>query len=193
MQGGMSVTEETAMEQNAKDPRESDGAAAGGANTSAVAMNAGEGTPIWFLGNLMVVKATAASTNGAYGLLESWVRAGSSPPLHVHHREDETFWILEGSLTVRCGDEIFTAGPGSYVFLPRGVPHTFRVEGDAPAHMLTMLTPGGGEAFFVEGGRPAESATLPPPARPGLVRLERVAHEFGSEFVGPPLAASEGR
>jgi quercetin dioxygenase-like cupin family protein len=140
-------------------------------------MKAGEGTPIWFLGNLMVLKATAASTTGAYGLLESWVRPGASPPLHVHHREDETF----------------RAGPGSYVFLPRGVPHTFRVDGDAPAHMLTMLTPGGGEAFFVKGGRPAESATFPPPAVPDLVRLERVAHEFGSEFVGPPLAASEGR
>jgi len=189
------MAEERAMERNATDARASEdaAAAAAAASTSTVVMNAGEGTSIWFLGNLMVLKATAASTNGAYGLLESWVRAGASPPLHVHHREDETFWILEGSLTVRCGDETFRAGPGSYIFLPRGVPHTFRVDGDAPAHMLTMLTPGGGEAFFVEGGRPAESATLPPPARPDLVRLERVAHEFGSEFVGPPLAASEGR
>jgi mannose-6-phosphate isomerase-like protein (cupin superfamily) len=166
-----------------------------GAGTGAhvAMMGAGEGRPIWFLGNLMVLKATAASTNGAYGLLESWVQAGASPPLHIHHREDESFWILEGSLTVRCGDDIFRAGPGSYVFLPRDVPHTFRVDDDAPVHMLTMLTPGGGEAFFVEGGRPAESATFPPPARPDLARLERVAHEFGSEFVGPPLAASEGR
>jgi mannose-6-phosphate isomerase-like protein (cupin superfamily) len=158
----------------------------------AVVLGAGEGTPIWFLGNLTVVKATAQSTNGAYGLLESWVPAGASPPLHVHHREDETFWVLEGSLTIRCGDETYRATAGAYVFLPRGVPHTFRVDGEAPARMLTLLTPGGGEAFFVEGGRPAERATLPPHGPPDLARLERVAHQFGSEFVGPPLGPSGG-
>jgi mannose-6-phosphate isomerase-like protein (cupin superfamily) len=178
MQGEGLVTENDGMGERA----------AGGA----VVMGAGEGRAIWFLGNLMVLKATAASTGGAYGLLESWVPAGASPPLHIHHREDESFWLLEGSMTVRCGDEIFSAGPGSYVFLPRDVPHTFRVDGTAPAHMLTMLTPGGGESFFVEGGRKAESATLPPPARPDLAQLERVAHEFGSEFVGPPLPAAAG-
>jgi len=73
------------------------------------------------------------------------------------------------------------------VFLPRGVPHTFRVEGDTPARMLTLLTPGGGEAFFVEGGRPAERPTLAPEGRPDLARLRSVANKFGSEFVGPPL------
>lgn len=192
MQGGTQVTEEREMEKNATDERANDGAVDAGANSSAVVMGAGEGKPIWFLGNLMVVKATAATTNGAYGLLESWVPAGASPPLHIHHREDETFWILEGSVTVRCGEETFQVGAGSYVFLPRGVPHTLRVDGDAPAHMLTMLSPGGGEAFFVEGGRPAASATLPPPGAPDLARLERVAHEFGSEFVGPPLPAAKG-
>ena len=154
---------------------------------AAVVVGPGEGTPVWFLGNLMMVKATAQSTNGAYGLLESLIRAGSSPPLHVHHREDEAFWVLEGELTVRCGAETYRAPAGSYVFLPRGVPHTFRVEGDAPARVLTLLTPGGGEAFFVEGGRPAERLTLPPTGAPDLARLERVARQFGSEFVGPPL------
>ena len=157
------------------------------ATDRAVVVGPGEGTPIWFLGNLMVVKATAQSTNGAYGLLESWIPVGASPPLHVHHREDEAFWVLEGTLTIRCGAETYQAAAGSYVFLPRGVPHTFRVDGTAPARMLTLLTPGGGEAFFVEGGRPAERATLPPEGPPDLARLQRVAHEFGSEFVGPPL------
>ena len=157
------------------------------ATARAVVLGPGEGTPIWFLGNLMMVKATAQSTNGAYGLLESLIPAGASPPLHVHHREDEAFWVLEGTLTIRCGAESFEAKAGSYVFLPRGVPHTFRVDGDAPARMLTLLTPGGGEAFFIEGGRPAEQPTLPPQGAPDLARLERVAHQFGSEFVGPPL------
>ena len=161
-----------------------------GATPRGFILGPGEGTPVWFLGNLMVVKATAESTNGAYGLLESLVPAGSAPPLHVHHREDEAFWVLEGALTVRCGAETWRAPAGSYVFLPRGTPHTFRVDDDAPVRMLTLLTPGGGERFFVEGGRPAERATLPPAAPPDFARLQRVAHDFGSEFVGPPLPAT---
>jgi quercetin dioxygenase-like cupin family protein len=158
----------------------------------AVVVGPGEGTATWFLGNLMVVKATARSTGGAYGLVESWIPAGASPPLHVHHREDETFWVLEGEITFRCGAESYQVRAGGYVFLPRGVPHTFRVDGDAPARMLTLLTPGGGEAFFVEGGRPAERPTLPPAGPPDLERLERVAREFGAEFVGPPLGPGNG-
>lgn len=161
------------------------------ATDRAVVLEPGEGTAVWFLGNLMVVKATAQSTNGAYGLLESWISAGASPPLHVHHREDESFWVLEGTLTIRCGAETYQARAGSYVFLPRGVPHTFRVDGDTPARMLTLLTPGGGEGFFVEGGRPAERATLAPEGPPDLARLRRVAREFGSEFVGPPLPPAD--
>jgi mannose-6-phosphate isomerase-like protein (cupin superfamily) len=147
----------------------------------------GEGQAVWFLGNLMVIKATAQTTNGAFGLVESIVPAGASPPLHVHHREDEAFWVLEGALTIVCGERTYHAPAGSYAFLPRGVPHTFRVEGDTPARMLTLLTPGGGEQFFVEGGRPAEATTLPAPAKPDLAQLAAVAGRFGSEFVGPPL------
>jgi mannose-6-phosphate isomerase-like protein (cupin superfamily) len=154
-------------------------------NGGAVVRRPGEGTQTWFLGYHMVVKATAETTNGAYGLVESLVPAGAAPPLHIHHREDEAFYVLEGTVTYRCRDDVFTVGAGSFVFLPRGVPHTFRA--DTQVRMLTLLSPGGGEAFFVEGGRPAERPTLPPPGVPDLATLERVARQFGSEFVGPPL------
>src|SRR5215472_16639474 len=87
----------------------------------------------------------------------------TSPPLHIHHREDESFWVLEGQVRFRCGDEDIDAGPGSFVFLPRDVPHTFVVEGDEGAHLLTLLTPGGFERYFVEAGRPPEGHGLPPP------------------------------
>jgi mannose-6-phosphate isomerase-like protein (cupin superfamily) len=160
------------------------------ANERAVVMKAGEGTPIWFLGNLMVLKATAETTNGAFGLLESLVRAGSAPPLHIHHREDETFWVLEGAVQVQCGDESYDAPAGSYIFLPRGIPHTYRVVSETHARLLTLLTPGGGEMFFVEGGRPADSLTLPPAGPPDIAKLEQAAKKHGSEILGPPPVPS---
>src|SRR5262252_7995174 len=121
-----------------------------------VALARGEGESVWFLRNRTTVKIGGEETGGAYGLVESHVPAGWSPPLHVHHHEDEAFYVLEGELTFACGEERFSAGPGSYLFLPRCIPHTFVVEGDAPARLLTLISPGGGERFFVEAGRPAE-------------------------------------
>jgi mannose-6-phosphate isomerase-like protein (cupin superfamily) len=148
----------------------------------------GEGQVIWFLRNRMTIKATARSTGGAYGLVESLIAPGFSPPLHVHHREDEAFWVLEGAVSMRCGDRTFRAGPGAFVFLPRNVPHTFVVEGDVPARMLTLLTPGGGEGVFIEGGRRAEGDGLPPAAPPDIEALKRVSERYGAEIVGPPMA-----
>lgn len=147
----------------------------------------GEGQAIWFLRNNITIKATAQGTGGAFGLFESLIAPGFSPPLHVHHREDESFWVLQGELTMQCADRTFSAGAGSFVFLPRDVPHTFVVEGDTPARMLTLLTPGGGEGLFIEYGRPAEHDGLPPPTPPDIERLIRVSERYGAEIVGPPL------
>jgi quercetin dioxygenase-like cupin family protein len=154
---------------------------------AAFSAGAGEGEATWFQPNLMVVKATAESTGGAFGLVESWVPAGASPPLHVHRREDESFWVLAGHVRFRCGDEDIDAGPGSFVFLPRDVPHTFVVEGNQTAHLLTLLTPGGFERYFVDAGRPPEGPGLPPPGPPDVAKLQRLAPLYESEIVGPPL------
>jgi mannose-6-phosphate isomerase-like protein (cupin superfamily) len=151
-------------------------------------VEAGGGDAVWFTDNRMTVKATAEATGGAFGLVEGVGRPGSSPALHVHSREDEGFWLLEGELTVRCGDRTFTALPGSFTFLPRGVPHTFVVEGDTPARLLSVCVPGGFEEFFVAAGRPAEADGLPPQGPPDVERLRQAAEEFGVAFVGPPLA-----
>jgi mannose-6-phosphate isomerase-like protein (cupin superfamily) len=158
----------------------------------AAALDPGEGQTVWFLRNHMTIKATAESTGGAYGLVESLVAPGFSPPLHVHHREDEAFWVLEGELSMRCGDRTFRARPGSFVFLPRDVPHTFVVEGDTPARMLTLLTPGGGEALFVEAGRRAEHDGLPPATPPDIDALRRASERYGAEIVGPPMSPAPG-
>jgi quercetin dioxygenase-like cupin family protein len=150
---------------------------------------AGEGEETWFQPNRMRIKATAEDTGGAYGLVESWIRAGASPPLHVHHREDEAFFVLEGRIRFHVDGRDILAGPGSFVFLPRDVPHTFLVEGDEDAHMLTLLSPGGGERFFLEAGRIPEGPGLPPAGPPDVAKLREIAPRFGNEIVGPPLAA----
>jgi mannose-6-phosphate isomerase-like protein (cupin superfamily) len=153
----------------------------------AITVDPGDGQAVWFLDSRMTIKATAKSTRGAYGLIEVVVPPGFSPPLHVHHREDESFYVLHGHPTVRCGDETRTATAGSYVFLPRDVPHSFVVEGDTPVRMLNITAPGGGEGFFVEAGRPAEGDGLPPAAPIDVARLRRAGEMFGSEVIGPPL------
>lgn len=154
---------------------------------------AGDGEATWFLTNRMTMKATAATTNGAFGLLESHIAPGFSPPLHIHHREDESFYVLEGTMTMRCGDRTFEATAGAFVFLPRGVPHTFVVEGDTPARMLTLITPGGGEAFFPAAGRPAQRPGLPPAGPPDIEGLKRAAAVYEAEIVGPPMAPARGK
>jgi mannose-6-phosphate isomerase-like protein (cupin superfamily) len=151
-------------------------------------LNPGEGEAIWFLRNRMTVKATAEDTAGGFGLLESLLAPGFSPPLHVHRREDESFYVLEGDITMRCGDRIFRASAGAFVFLPRDVPHSFVVEGDRPARMLTLLTPGGGEGVFIDGGRPAEAEGLPPASPPDIAALKAVSLCYDAEIIGPPMA-----
>jgi quercetin dioxygenase-like cupin family protein len=148
---------------------------------------AGDGEARWFLTNHMTLKATADETGGGFGLVESLIAPGSSPPLHIHHGEDESFYVLEGELTFRVGDETFEGGPGTFVFLPRDIPHTFVVEGGRPARLLTLLTPGGSERMFVDGGRTPDHEGLPPAGPPDIEKLKHVAAEYGNEIVGPPL------
>jgi mannose-6-phosphate isomerase-like protein (cupin superfamily) len=146
-----------------------------------------DGDAHWFTDNRMTILVRAEQTGGAFGAVEGIGRAGSSPPLHVHAREDEVFVLLSGRLLVRCGDETFRAEPGSVTFLPRGVPHTFLVEGDEPARLISLCLPGGFETFFAAAGRPAEGEGLPPNEPPDVPRMQQVGAEYGLQFVGPPL------
>src|SRR3989337_1708410 len=91
-------------------------------------------------------------------LIDGSFYRGCGPPLHVHSREDEALYVLEGQIRFRQGDDEFVAGPGTWVWGPRGVPHAFKVESEA-ARALVVVTPGGFERMFEEGGVPAaESA-----------------------------------
>ncbi len=91
------------------------------------------------------LKASRHSTGGALSVFETSIGAG--PPLHVHDREDECFYVLDGELSVRCGSEVFNATQGSFVFLPRGRPHRFWAA-DQPARILIIAVPGGIEDYF---------------------------------------------
>jgi len=101
------------------------------------------------------LKASRASTGGSLTLLESRLKHG--PPLHVHAYEDESFYILDGALMVTCGHDTFQAGPRSFVFLPRQMPHTFRPNGDE-ATVLLIGTPGGLDEYFLELSLAADPA-----------------------------------
>jgi quercetin dioxygenase-like cupin family protein len=155
--------------------------------TTAIVRRPGEGDAIWFLNSRMTVKATGRETGGGFGLTETVVPPGFSPPTHIHHREDESFYVLEGELTIRCGDETHSAPAGSFAFLPRDVPHSFVVEGDTPVRMLGLITPGGGEGFFIDLGRTPTHDGIPDPAPLDVAELRRVGDDYGDEVVGPPL------
>jgi mannose-6-phosphate isomerase-like protein (cupin superfamily) len=147
-----------------------------------------EGEARWWLGSLATIKATGKDTGGQYTLVEVLEPEGVDGPLHVHHREDEGFWILEGELTFQIGDQTVKASPGSFVFGPRGVPHSYRVD-SGPARLLFILSPAGFENFIHASSEPAKSRTLPPPpeGEPEAAEMEwlaALAQEYGAEILG---------
>lgn len=129
-----------------------------------VVVTAQEGQARWWFSNLAVIKATAADTGGQVTIVEVTEPPGVSGPRHVHHREDEAFWVLEGAVTFEIGDTTIVAHAGDYVFGPRDIPHRYAV-GDAGCRMLFITIPGGFEDLVIEMSVPAASRTLPPPPR----------------------------
>src|ERR671921_251433 len=102
-----------------------------------------DGDAYWWLGSLTINKVTREDTADAFDIVDHRVPAGYAPPLHVHRDQDEVFYVIDGTLVVRCGDRQWQAGSGFLVFLPRHVPHGFTVSGDAPARTLLINAPAG--------------------------------------------------
>jgi quercetin dioxygenase-like cupin family protein len=148
-------------------------------------LQAAEGSATWFLTNRMTVKASSAATGGALTVIEVLALPGGTAPWHVHHREDEMFYLLEGDVLFKCGDEVFQAGSGAFVFLPRDIPHSYKNVGETAARWLILTTPAGSEDFFIEAGTPALAEGVhPQPLNPQ--RLGAVAAKYGLEILGPP-------
>jgi hypothetical protein len=114
-------------------------------------------------------------------------RRGHASPVHVHDRDDETFFVLDGELRVLVGEEEHAAGPGTVAVLPRRLRHAYVVT-SATARFLTLHTPSGFEQFAAEVGQPAQALTLPPgPAGPpDLAALTRAAARHGITILAPP-------
>ena len=152
-----------------------------------LAIRNNEGEARWWFGALAEIKATAANTGGLMSIVEVTEPPGAEAPLHVHHRDDEGFWVLEGNVTFEVGDTTIEASAGDYVFGPRDIPHRFTA-GDQGCRMLFILVPGGIEDVIRATSEPAPRRTLPPPpdAEPTpeeLERLRAIIKEHGYELL----------
>ena len=154
-------------------------------------LNTRNDSPVQFLGLPTLVRATAETTNGGFGLIEQLMMPpGVASPYHTHHLEDEAFYVLEGEMAFVCDGKWLTAGPGDFVFGPRNVPHGFKVQGPGLARMLLLCAPGGFERFVVELSEPAGT----PPSPPDMAKLVAVAAKYSIDILGPlpqqPLSAT---
>lgn len=151
----------------------------------AVVRDADEGLALWTMGLLMTIRVGSAQTDGRLAAMEMLMPPDAAPPLHIHHNEDELNYVLEGEITMQCGERVWECGPGSMVFLPRGVPHAFR-PGRAGARMLGVVTPGGLENLYAAVGQPALERRIPGIA-PNIAGWMGLAEQYGLELAGPPL------
>lgn len=132
----------------------------------------------WFFGGPTRIRATGETSGGAFGLIEQGGEPGLGSPYHMHHNEDEEFYIIEGQLRFVSEGQSWVAGPGAFVFLPRDVPHGFEIVGDSPARFLLMVTPSGFENFVMDLWEPA-------PAPPDMPKVMAAAAKYGLEILGP--------
>ena len=150
------------------------------------ALRAEEGQSVWSLGGRFTLKVAGADAEGRFALVEALAYQTTEPPVHIHHNEDEAWYVLDGHMTFYVEDEVLEAPSGAFVFAPRGLPHTFTVDVE-PTRVLVFASPAGFEHFALELGEPATSDE--PPA--GLVVpspevLGPVGERYGIEIVGPP-------
>jgi len=160
--------------------------------THALPHLAHQGEARWYGDSLFEFLVPSEATGGRMSVFRATMPEGFSPPRHIHTREDEVFLVLEGDVCFEIEGRLLLAGPGTSVFMPRGVPHTFRIQSSS-ACLLGVMTPGEFEQLFRHLSIPAERRTLP---TPGTVPLDVPAvmaeqERLGTTVVGPPLTPEE--
>ena len=133
----------------------------------------GQGERVHFMGEIALIRARGEDTGGLFSLREKRTPKGNGPARHVHEREDEAFFILEGEFSVTVGEDTFEAKAGAFVFAPRGVPHSYVAT--APGRHITLISPPGFERFFND----AAEAFIAGPAA-----VDAVAERFGVRMLG---------
>ena len=146
-----------------------------------------EGRTIAVVGDVYRFLATGDDTNGKYAMWEAIVLPGGGPPPHVHSREEEAFYILEGEITFHLGEERVVATAGMFANMPVGTPHSFKNESGKPAKMLISVAPAGLEGMFFEVGVPVPqgATTAPPPTKAEIEKLMEIAPRYGIEIRLP--------
>jgi mannose-6-phosphate isomerase-like protein (cupin superfamily) len=151
-----------------------------------ILVRSGEGPSVWSLGGRFTVKLDGDGSAGRFSIVEALASRATEPPIHVHHNEDEAWYVLDGHMTFHVDGAAYEAGSGSFVLAPQGVPHTFTVDVE-PTRVLVFAAPSGFEHFALELGTPAGSDEMPAGlAMPVPEVLEPVAVRYGIEVVGPP-------
>lgn len=146
------------------------------------------GRAVAVVGDVYRFLATGKDTLGKYAQFEAIVPPGGGPPPHIHSREEEGFFILEGEITFKIGDKTVVATPGMFANMPIGVPHAFKNESGKPARMLITVAPAGLEEMFFQVGVSLADATTQasPPSREEIEKLLRIAPDFGIQILPPP-------
>ena len=152
----------------------------------------GAGRKVAVAGDVYTIKLTGAETGGRCAVFEFFVPLGGGPPPHVHHREDELFYVVEGELTFTVAGATFPVPAGGFLATPRDIPHAFRNTSDRPARAVVIVTPAGLENFFLEVGTPWDDATRSPgpPSPDEVARLVAAAPRYGLEVLPPSPGTS---
>ena len=146
-----------------------------------------EGHTISVVGDVYRFMATSEDTNGKYAMWEAIVPPGGGPPPHVHSREEESFYILEGEISFQIGEERVVATAGMFANMPVGTPHSFKNESNQPAKMIISIAPAGLEEMFFEFGVPLPegSTSALPPTKDEIEKLLAIAPKYGIEIRVP--------
>jgi mannose-6-phosphate isomerase-like protein (cupin superfamily) len=141
-----------------------------------------------WLGELAIIHATGKETNGKYCIIELYATKEGSPPWHVHHREDEGFFVIDGEFTVSIGDKSFKATRGDYLLAPKNIPHKYTVESPGHARILMICSPAGFEDAVRAMSTPALSLVPPHPKEADIDfdKVSDILGQFGLEFVDAP-------